>query len=229
MVAYDDSKINVKGKFNMNQNSLIFDTIKKMADSIVMSLGKNCEIVVHDFSSLDKSIIHVAGDVTGRKPGAPITDFVLKRLREYGNSVTDCYHYKTMTQQGRVLKSSTVFVRSASRQVIGCYCINIDVTDLLNTVHMINDLIRTEDLADSGQQETFASSVTETLSALIDKAIETMGKQPAMLTRSERIVFIDTLERMGGFVIKGAVDQIALVMGLSKYTVYRYLQTVRSS
>jgi predicted transcriptional regulator YheO len=212
----------------MNPNSLIFDTIKKMADSIVMAFGKNCEIVVHDFSCLDKSIIHVAGDVTGRKSGAPVTDFVLKRIREHGNDVTNCYHYKTMTQNGRVLKSSTIFVRNASGQVIGCYCINIDVTDLMNTVHMINDMIRTEDLPDCGQQETFASSVSETLGALIDKATEVMGKQPALLTREERLVFIDTLERMGGFVIKGSVDQIALVMGLSKYTVYRYLQTVRS-
>jgi len=37
------------------------------------------------------------------------------------------------------------------------------------------------------------------------------------------------LQRKGAFQIKGAVDQVAMLAGVSKYTVYNYLQKVRAA
>ncbi len=39
---------------------------------------------------------------------------------------------------------------------------------------------------------------------------------------------VKELETSGVFQIKGAVDQVALLMGVSKYTVYNYLKRIRA-
>ena len=55
------------------------------------------------------------------------------------------------------------------------------------------------------------------------------GFAPGILpTTEEKIACVDQLERKGTFRIKGAVDQVAMKMGVSKYTVYSYLQKVRA-
>jgi len=40
---------------------------------------------------------------------------------------------------------------------------------------------------------------------------------------------VKALENKGAFQIKGAVDQVAILAGVSKYTVYNYLQKVRAA
>jgi predicted transcriptional regulator YheO len=53
--------------------------------AISATFGKNCEVVLHDFSGLQHSIILIEnGHVTGRKVGDPITDFALASLKEGG-------------------------------------------------------------------------------------------------------------------------------------------------
>nr|WP_315988792.1 helix-turn-helix domain-containing protein [Desulforamulus aquiferis] len=45
----------------------------------------------------------------------------------------------------------------------------------------------------------------------------------------DKIRFVAALEQRGAFLIKGSVDYIATVLGVSKYTVYNYLQKIRSA
>ncbi|VTR50870.1 two-component response regulator involved in C4-dicarboxylate transport [Actinobacillus pleuropneumoniae] len=40
-----------------------------MADMLVETFGKSCEVVLHDLNRPEHSVVYVAGDVTHRKPG----------------------------------------------------------------------------------------------------------------------------------------------------------------
>jgi len=53
----------------MNEKEFILNILKQVADAVVKTFGRNCEVAVHDLSNLKKSLIHIAGDVTKRKPG----------------------------------------------------------------------------------------------------------------------------------------------------------------
>ena len=45
--------------------------------------GPGCEVVLHAFDSLHASVIKIAnGHITGRKAGAPATDFALAQLQQ---------------------------------------------------------------------------------------------------------------------------------------------------
>lgn len=215
----------------MKEKDLILQTLKQLADAIVSIFGRHCEVVIHDLThltDLSHSLIHVAGDVTHRKPGAPITNVVVKSLHEEGNEVKDQYNYRTTTRDGRILKSSNIYIRNSRGKVIGALCINFDITEFLNTVSLMQSFVRTEDSDISLKRETFASSANETIDSLIDQAVAEMGKQPSAMSTPERIKFIELLEHSGTFHIKGAVEYVARLMGVTKFTVYRYRQDIRS-
>ncbi|CCO08840.1 helix-turn-helix transcriptional regulator [Desulforamulus hydrothermalis] len=216
-------------KSDKEKNDIIFTNLIRIADTIAQNFGKNCEVAVHDLSNLDKSLIYIAGDITHRQPGAPITDLVVKVLHQEGDRARDMVGYKSITKEGRILKSSTTFIRNGAGKIIGALCINFDITDFQHMQATVGDLINLTYQGEDEKKETFASTVHETIDVLVAQASEIVGKPPATMSMEEKIKFVATLEQKGAFLIKGAVDYIATVLGVSKYTVYNYLQKVRST
>ena len=108
---------------------LMLANLQRIADIVVATFGKFCEVAIHDFSDLKHSLVYISGDVTRRKPGAPITDLVLREWRRAGEKVHDLANYKTITRNGRILKSSTIFLRNKHGKIIGAFCINFDMTE----------------------------------------------------------------------------------------------------
>ena len=182
----------------MEEKKAIFGILKQMADAMVKTLGRSCEIAVHDFSNLNKSLVHLVGDVTGRKQGAPITDLVVRSLHRDGKKIKDRYNYKTTAKGGRSIKSSTIFIRNSTGDVIGGFCTNIDTTDLLNAGQVLQQLVRTRTFNAQEPHETFAATIGETIEALFGQAVSTVGKQPATMSTEEKIEIVKVLENKGG-------------------------------
>ncbi len=86
------------------ENTALFDNLKGIADAIVSLLGRNCEVCIHDLTSLQKSLVYIAGDVTGRKPGAPATDLLVRALQQEDHEIRDLADYRTTSNDGRVLE-----------------------------------------------------------------------------------------------------------------------------
>ena len=208
----------------------IFSLLKQLADAVVNSFGSNCEVAIHDVSTLKHSVVYLAGNVTSRELGAPITDMVIKALIKEGRSVKDRHGYKTIMDDGRELKSSTIFVRDEKGEVVAAFCINFDTTDYINAIHALELLAK---LKDNGQAapltENFAFSINDTVDVMFEQAVSEIGKQPATMTKDEKIRLVKELERKGAFQIKGVVNQIAVRLGVSNFTVYNYLKKVRAS
>ncbi len=95
----------------MKENHSIFENMKRVADGIVSTFGRNCEVAIHDLSDLNHSLIYMAGSVTGRSRGAPITDLVLQALRREGEGIRDMANYRARTGDGKTLKSSSTFIK----------------------------------------------------------------------------------------------------------------------
>lgn len=212
----------------ITKNASIFENLKRVAAVAVQMFGKNCEVAVHDFSKLPHSLVHIEGKVTKRKVGAPITDLVIRRLRDEGDAVRDIDSYRTVSRSGRILKSSTTFIRDETGKVIGAYCANFDITDHLNSIAILNELIQIESPADDEKKETFANSLDETIESLMAKEIKQIGKQPASMSKKERIELLQAMEYQGVFMLRGAIDHLAKIFGVSKYTIYNNLKEIRT-
>lgn len=219
-----------QNKGNKIIREVIFENLESLAEEISKMFGRNCEVVIHDLTNLDKSLIFVAGDVTKRTPGAPITDLIIKELRQKGNKLENMNSYKSITKDGRILKSSTIFFRDNENEIFACLCINFDITNFMNVTALIQEFTQVNaQLDEDDKHETFASNVHETIDSLVNTAVETIGIQPQMMQTDDKIEFVKILDEKGVFLIKGAVDYVALILGVSKFSVYNYLNKVRAN
>lgn len=92
--------------------------LKQVVEGLVKAIGIPCEVVLHDLRDLSCSIIAIAGDVTGRKVGGPMTDFGLRLLRS-GRFEENLIAYPNTTSNGKPLRSSAIFVRDKAGEVVG--------------------------------------------------------------------------------------------------------------
>ncbi len=206
------------------KNKTIFQTIIRLADMMIKFLGEHAEIAIHDLGKNEKSLIHIAGNVTGRVPGAPPTDLLLMQLAEHGNNAPDLLPYATRSPNHKPLKTALVYIRNGKGEIIGAVCINVDISAHLEMFHVLESQLAMAGTNghEENDKETFASTVEETGFALVSKVVKNMGKDPGNLTREERIQFVHMCDEMGVFKLKGVVEQVAKIMGISKYTLYSY-------
>jgi len=208
------------------RNEIIFENYKRLAKAVVETFGRNCEVAIHDFELLPNSLIHIEGSVTSRKLGAPITDLVVRALKHYGDAVEDIINYLATTADGRDLKSSTSFIRDIDGKVVGAFCTNFNISSFMNAKAAIEEFMHTSD--SQRDSETFASSLCETVDSFVSNAVATMGKHLSSMSKEDKVHFVGILEDQGVFLLKGAVEQVARSMGISKFTVYNYIKTIRS-
>ncbi len=139
----------------------IFANAIRQARMLQRTLGPLCEVAIHDFRDLEHSLIHLEGSLTGRKLGAPITNIVVKAWRQQGDDVADIVGYPSSTPGGKSLKSSTSFLRRADGRVIGAFCMNIDLSDLLHFQAVLHPLLHVDPL-ERDVSETFAACTGDT-------------------------------------------------------------------
>jgi len=205
-----------------------------LAKTIAQMFGKNCEVVLHDFSTPQHSIVEIEnGHVTGREIGAPITDFALLIWRKGGygkKNVDKIVNYRTKTKDGKILKSSTVFIRDDQKKIIGCLCINYDLTEYLMFNKVMGEFCTTIDLDNEKSKketETFACDVDEVLKGIIKKAIDEVGKPVSIMQKDDKLRVAKIVDEKGGFLIKGAISQTADEICVSRYTIYNYLEELK--
>ena len=54
------------------------------------------------------------------------------------------------------------------------------------------------------------------------EATDAVGRPAPLMNRDQKVRVVRDLERRGIFLIKGAVDEVARLLGVSRYTVYNY-------
>lgn len=206
-----------------------------LVKTIAQMFEKNCEVVLHDFSEPQKSIVAIEnGQVTGRKIGDPITDLTLRIWHKggYGKKKEDeILNYRTKTKDGKTLRSSSVFIRDNQKKIIGCLCINYDLTEYLMFNKVIREFCTTIDLEKEKLKdgtETFSSNVDEVLGNIIQKAIEKVGKPVSMMQKNDKLMVAKIVNEKGSFLIKGAVDQLAKEINVSRFTIYNYLSELKT-
>jgi predicted transcriptional regulator YheO len=211
------------------EREFIFNTLKQIAEAIVATFPRAFEVVVHDLSRPQKSIKHIVGDVTRRKVGGPATDLLVKALHREKGNIRDRHNYKTTTKDGRALKSTTVFIHNRAGAVVAALCINFDMTDFLNAAQALEIFTTTANAFNGeGKAETFAMSISETISALFQQSVAKIGKQSTYMSTGEKIQLVRELKENGVFQIKGGVDQVAHLLGITRYTVYNYLKKIET-
>ena len=212
-------------KIPHDENTTILNRYKPVADMIFATFGSNCEVVVHDLQNVQSSLIYIKGTVTGRELGAPTTEVILKELRQHGNQVQDMLGYTTRMKEGKFVKTSISFIRNECEEVIGFLGINFDITAFSMVNQIIKEFSATPEINQVDHlNESYAKNIEEVFEHLINTALMETSVPVSIMTRDDKVRFVRNLEEKGTFLIQGSTERIAKVLGVSKQTIYNYLE-----
>lgn len=207
----------------------MLELIKQLADGIAQQFGQNCEVVIHDLTNdLENSIVYIVnGQVTNRKIGSGPSKIVLETMHKDPKLIHDRLGYLTRTPDGRVLKSSTIYIRDEHQMIRFIFSINYDITELAAIDHALKDLISTEASGDNSQPDQIVNNVNDLLDYLIQQAAAMIGKPAALMNKDEKAKAIRFLNDAGAFLITKSGDKVTEYFGISKFTLYNYLNEVK--
>lgn len=210
------------------QKTLNLKTWKQLAKGITGQFGKSCEVVIHDLSQdLDHTIVYIEnGHVTGRKIGDGSSKIVLETLKKNGNDITDRISYRTQTEDGKILKSTSLFIKNDEGEVVGIFSINLDITSFMMAERSLQEITGIE--PENNAMDCIHNSVMGTLNDLIGQSVRMVNKPVSEMTREDKIKAIKFLQDSGAFLIKKSGDKVSKFFGISKFTLYNYIDVKES-
>ena len=196
-----------------------------IANLIAKTFGKNCEVVIHDLSIPQNSVVYTINNhVTGREIGQSFEHLVKDVLLSKNFESDYTANYMIPSEDGRKIKSSTALIRDSDDKVIGALCVNYDLENFNNMKNFLEEFIPTEQEKIETTVEPF-DNVMEIVDDLIDTIIG--NHQIEHLKRNDKIELIYFMDKKGLFLIKGAIEKVAEKLNISKVTVYSYLDEIR--
>ncbi|CRK84602.1 helix-turn-helix transcriptional regulator [Neobacillus massiliamazoniensis] len=197
-------------------------------------LGSHYELVLHVLNPNGGSHIgHIVnGELSGRSLSGPLTNYAKKLINEKVYLDKDYVgNYVGEGPGGKKFRSSTLFIKDQHGQLQGLLCINFDADvyrkvakDVLKLANLSFDIKDIENKANQEHPiEKLTDNVRDIIYTVIDKDIL---ESDAQLSPEQKKLAISKLKEYGVFDIKGTINEVADVMGMSESSVYRYLQMI---
>lgn len=201
------------------------DLLIQLAHGVATEFGSSCEVVIHDLTgkNIESSIAYIEnGHVTNRRQGDGPSGIVLAALNKGSERLEDRLSYLTKTDDGRILKSSTMYIRGENGKIDYIFALNYDITGIITMDNALRSLIETKNEA-GRQPKRITHNVNDLLDTLIDQSVELVGKPVALMSKDDKIAAIQFLNNAGAFLITKSGDKISTFFGISKFTLYSYI------
>lgn len=219
------SSLKTSASAGFNDDTFLVAELSRVAAGIVSTLGEElCEVVLHDFSQPEHSIVWIRGKVTNRELGGSMSQIGLAMMAE-GNDAQDRINYITRTKDGKVLKSTSIVLRDATGQAFGLFCINIDITSLTLLENTLKNFLAGEETKILTNVH-FSNNVAEVAQTLLDEVIQERGWVGPPLDMEQRLAFVKALDQRGFFGIRYTVPLLADYLGVSRAAIYSYIKEI---
>lgn len=208
------------------------DLLTQIAHGVATHFGTACEVVIHDLTreDIESSIVYIEnGHITNRTAGDGPSGIVLETLSRNPRRLKDRLAYLTKTENGRILKSSTMYIRGEDGTVEYIFSLNYDITALMAIDSALRPLITTEADAAREQPEKITHNVSELLDVLLEQSVALVGKPAALMNKEDKITAIQYLNDAGAFLIIKSGDKVSNYFSISKFTLYSYLDTIKQA
>ncbi len=204
------------------------EMLKQIADALAAQFGPSCEVVVHDLNAqnAEHSIVYIVnGHVSGRRVGDGPSKVVMEQMLHSDKTPRDHLAYLTRTPDGKILKSSTIYIRNSKGKVTAILSINYDISALLMVENAISGIVSTPAVGQEEQERITIVNVNDLLDELIEQSVALVGKPVALMNKDDKVKAIQFLSQHGAFLITKSGDKVAKYFGISKYTLYSYIDT----
>ena len=218
-----DRETELRGRRYAIEAALLSE-LKQIAKGIAATFGSNCEVVIHDVGAKhpEHSVVAIEnGHVTGRKVGDGASHVVMEQVRQADAQPEDHLSYLAKTPDGKILKSSTMYIRGRNGKVTAILGINYDISSLLMVEGAVHELTATQDKEQTEPEKI--TNVNDLLDELIEQSVALVGKPVALMNKEDKMRAIGFLSQNGAFLVTKSGDKVARYFGISKYTLYSYI------
>ena len=180
------------------------DVLKQVAAGIVAEFGTQCEVLIGEVHTKEtqQTLVHIENGHSGEyELGETL---ILPAPEELGKP------HILWEPDGKIFRSITQPIYSAKGKISAVMTINHDVTGLMMLQHDVNELLDT-------------ANINDVLDELIEQSVALVGKPVAMMHKEDKIRAIQFLNQHGAFLVTKSGGKVSKYFGISKYTLYSYI------
>jgi predicted transcriptional regulator YheO len=223
------------------ERAAVINALRPVVPMLAAMAGPHLEVVLHDVSKPENSVVAIAnGHISGRSVGSSVLEgpqndrgfAAATRIKSREGAVHSLVEdYVTVTADGRELRSASAIFRDASGEPFATLCLNADLSGF-QAAHgwlsqMLKPMVQAAVPAMAAPAAAPPESQMDTLmQEIINEAVSPGGSADAM-TREEKIQAVGAMQRRGLFIVKGGVERAAAALGVSRFTVYNYMEQLR--
>lgn len=215
----------------------------RFADALARMQGPSTEIVLHDLTNLAHSVVYVVnGDITDRKVGQGVRHLVPEMLTSHEGKPIGPWWFRYRT---KLIRATTELIYDKAGEIIGALCVNEDVTGeerlflslegrlpglTMTDLKADGDtagLIKPETSVKDAELSSKPDSVRKTVFRLISETAAQKVYAEAKTNRDVRRRLVRDLKERDVFLLKGSIEELARLLGLSKVTIYSDLDALR--
>jgi predicted transcriptional regulator YheO len=207
--------------------------LEQLVPALAEALGPRTEVVLHDVTKLPNSIVAIANPITGREVGGPASDLGLEILQSGWSE--HLIGYRSELEDGRTLRSSSLFLKDEQGRAVCSLCLNTDVTSLDKAKETLQEMTELRTLSEltgafvAARGETFPRNIEDLAKSVLRDAIADTGIAVELMKKQHKMAVVDELQRRGFFTIRDSVDIAAEALQISRYSVYNYLNEIEAS
>lgn len=194
---------------------------------LIKRMVGECEVVLHDMSSPQNSVVFVLGNVTNRKIGESFNHLVKDVLlsKDFEDDCKANYYFKT--DDGKLIRSSTSLIRDEKDKVIGAICVNIDTKMALNSYEFIKALLPNFNFEDSKTKAHHQKN--QNINVIVEDIIKqtTLKFKDKKLNKDEKKQIVEFLYNKGIFEVKGSISLVAKHLNIANATIYSYIDDIK--
>jgi predicted transcriptional regulator YheO len=215
--------------------------LEQLVAPLQAALPKPTEVVLHDLRRIPHSVRAIAGNVTGRRVGDPPTDKLLARLAT--GTLDSEIGYRSELPDGRILQSATIIYVADDGAPAAALCVNNDVSAWVSLRCALDRFVLGDhaatitvaparacdavgsvtDAAGGYTGESFPHSVEELAARMVESAIASVGVPVDKMRKEHKMGVVAKLDRRGFFLVKQAAETVAAALGVTRFTIYNYL------
>lgn len=197
------------------------------ARKVVEGLGKMfapcCEVLLHDLTQPDSSIIAIECPLSGRRVGDAATEMGRARISN-PNFPDIVQNYPNTLPDGRPVKSTSIGIRNSAGQCIAAICLNLDISLFSSIQRLLAQLVSLENVQ-APVPETLRARSIDDIRIAIESFSAQHNLQPRALSGPQRRKAIELLDEMGLLQLRGATTIAAEILGISRGSVYNALKS----
>jgi len=219
-------------------------------------LGPRSEVVLHNFARIPQTAVAIAGSLSGRAPGATLSPLEIEDLAGDPAEVRIGYE-KVLSTGIVCRSTTVLYRDDAARPVAAlCINIDTAgllaaketlealTASLVSSPHATTGPVAVPQApgrpvavpspaaapaapAASVAREPLQGSIGDLTRAMLDGAVAAIGVPVARMSKSHKVEVVHELDKRGFFLIREAADTAGAALGVSRFTIYNYLNEAR--